>query len=390
MTRPLAQPFVLFLLCLLATAGGGGLLAQITLSNAYFPEAGDTLRLARAADVSVGNLLSLSGQDQTWDFGDRTARLEIDRPIVAADGRFPEADVIMEFSGGEQQYYSRSATEFALVGVVGGRGIVPGFEVSTEVDPARVTRRAPLDFGDQSIDINNNVVTIPRDSLPAAILDQLGTLGNGIDSVRFSTSSNRGTEVDGSGTLLLNGQRYEVLREVTVELITTNIALRSTALGRFTDVTTQLRALLPDSLARFLGPQPARQCYTFWNEDSKEAVVEIETTAANEVTEFTFRRNDVTSSLRDHFTAQARISVYPNPATGRATFRIDGVRGGRYELLLVNMLGRRIARRTFDPTGDPTLIELFVGDLPRGLYLYSLRNERGRTLATKRLLVGGR
>ncbi|MGK0334621.1 MAG: hypothetical protein ACI974_001444 [Paraglaciecola sp.] len=44
--------------------------------------------------------------------------------------------------------------------------------------------------------------------------------------------------------------------------------------------------------------------------------------------------------------------------------------------------------RTFSPIGDQTRLNVNVSTLPKGLYLYSLRNSLGRTITTKRLIVG--
>ncbi len=366
------------------------LTAQVTLNSDYFPAIGDTLQYARAADISSRDLLDQDGADRIWDFGDRAIRIPIDRPVVEleADDVFPQADLKIEIGDRSAEYYRVTDTEFTLVGVLSASDIFPNFIVRADVVPVRPVRRAPLSYNDVFTSNTENQVTISPDSIPTEILEGLPDEINATDSIRLITTSDRRDTVDAYGTVLLNDRSYEVLREVSTETITTRIEVL-TFLG-YQDVTGLLQTALPDSVARFLGPQTPTVSYTYWNPDNKEYIVRAETAeATGEVFELSFKRTEITNSTDGPFTTQARISVYPNPANHLATFQIDGIQNGRYELLLVNMLGRTVASRSFLPAGNPTRLELQVGHLPRGLYLYSLRNERGRTVATKRLLVGG-
>ncbi|MEM9528958.1 MAG: T9SS type A sorting domain-containing protein, partial [Bacteroidota bacterium] len=100
-----------------------------------------------------------------------------------------------------------------------------------------------------------------------------------------------------------------------------------------------------------------------------------------------YKRAQPTTSVGGPSFTQAKVKVYPNPASSLATFEMEGLERGTYTLSLIDLTGRRVAQREFTPLGNLTRLNLDVSRLPGGLYLYSLRNERGRMVATRRLQV---
>ena len=67
-------------------------------------------------------------------------------------------------------------------------------------------------------------------------------------------------------------------------------------------------------------------------------------------------------------------------------FKLFDLDAGQYQIRFYNILGKRLFERTYDLAGTET-IELNIGHLEKGTYLYSLLDKNGNKLITKRLIV---
>lgn len=373
-----------FLFVLLAT----GLSAQLTLTADYFPAAGDTLKLVNADSVFAANvdLMAEGGANLDWYFGNAVGTRDINEPVdgITIDA-FPNATLSIT-SNNTVSFYQVSETSFDLVGVQTGFDFLPNFPINTAVTPARPIRRAPLTFGDNFTSQTENAVTISPDSIPLEALAEIGDALNGVDSLRITTISTREDVVDAWGTVRLLDNFYPVLREKRTEGVFIRLEVQTLPLP-FVDVTGTISIINPE-LAQFVGQQPETVTYLFWNDESKEPIVEAVTAEeSGEVIRMQYKRAEQSTSTGGPGALRARIKVYPNPATELATFEVEGLQRGNYTLLLTDMVGRKVATRTFAPLGDQTRLTLDVSDLRAGLYLYSLQNEQGRRVVTKKLQV---
>ncbi|MBB4079871.1 hypothetical protein GGR28_002498 [Lewinella aquimaris] len=360
--------------------------AQVTLTNAYFPAAGDTLHYGVADSTFSVDLLT-AGAARQWDFGTQSAASTRTRVVeMASDTTFTDATLAVEIDGTTTGFYRVTESVYELIGVRGSLQLFPGYRFAAPVSPGRAIRRAPLNYGDQFSSITSNVLTVPRDSIPDEAFQLVGDALNNVDSIRITSVSNRIDEVDAYGTLTLNGQTYEVLRERRTETVNTTIEVKTGFLS-YIDVTALVRAQVPET-ANFFGSQDPTTTYYFWSNSEKESVATVTTDESGTPTGMTFIRGDATNSVGGPYLAQAQVKVYPNPARGRTTFEVEGLDPGNYTLTLTNVLGRKISATHFRPSGNQAVVPLDVSGLPRGAYLYSLTNERGRILTTRRLLVG--
>lgn len=381
MTKSLLALLLVF--CLVPLA------AQVTLSNDYFPVAGDTLKYNTVDSVYVSTLVVAdAAANLTWDFG--TPAIDEERSdavtTIGTDTSFLDADLKIR-TGDTESYYSVSDTEFNLVGVTASFALLPNFSVSTPADPARPTRRAPLNYLDTYETMTSNSVTVSVDSLPQDVLDLIGSAINNVDSLRITTTSERSDVVDAYGSLTIDGKTYDVLREARTESVFIDLDIRT----MFTpwNRVTFLIAIANPQLASFLGQQDVTKTYLFWSPEIIEPIVEITTLEqTGEIQRMDYRRRQRPVSTGGPGLRQAQVKVYPNPASQLATFEFIGLERGDYTLSVYNMAGSMIKSRTFSPIGDLTSLNVDVTALPKGIYLYNLRNSLGRTITTKRLIVG--
>ena len=367
-----------------------GLSAQITLTTDYFPVPGDTLRSVRADSTSTAaaatQLQAEGGADLAWNFSGLVAARNINEPVRAnTDTLFPNAGMVIQ-SDQTLSFYQSTATSFDLVGIRTDFDFLPNFPLSTAVSPARPVRRAPLNFGDSFTSVTENTVTISPDSIPEEAREEIGDVLDGVDSVRITTISTREDVVDAWGTVRLFDNFYPVLRERRTEGVFIRIELRTLPLN-WIDVTGTITLINPD-LAALVGQQPETVTYLFWNDESKEPIIEVITDEeSGQPSTLRYKRALQSTSTQGPGALQARVRVFPNPTRNFATFEIEGLAPGNYQLQLVNMTGKRVAIREFSPFGNQTRLNLDASELPAGLYLYSIQDGRGRRVVTKKLQV---
>jgi hypothetical protein len=376
----------ILLLVFIATS----LSAQITLTSDYFPMVNDTLKMTRADSSYAASvdLIIEGGADLDWYLGMPVGSSDFDRPVNAVtDDAFPTADVsILGSNGITETFFQISANSFDIVGVRTTLEILPNFPVEQALEPSRPSRRAPLNYEDSFSTVTENFTIISPDSLPEELLAELPATITAVDSIKITTISTRNDIVDAYGTVRLGDNFYSVLREKRTEVIDIRLAVKSAPFD-FIDITGTVTILNPQ-LAAFLGPQAATIQYLFWSDESVEPILDVNTDAGTgNVFRMEYKRAQTSTSTEGPAISQAQVTVFPNPATDLATFEVEGLVQGDYTLQVIDMAGRKVASRKFSPVGDQTRLTIDVSDLRSGIYLYSVRNERGRIIVTKRLKV---
>ena len=253
--------------------------------------------------------------------------------------------------------------------------------------PGRAQRRAPLEYQDRYVSTTVNTIAVDVDSIPDEVLDEVDEFRDllvGVDSIRIVSTSERTDVVDAYGMLTINGQTYEVLRERRMETSSASIFIKSGFLE--TDITSIVLSQQSE-LGDFLGTQEPTITYYYWTNTDKEAVAIVTADGTDAAQSLRFILGDVTNSVRGPQLTQAQVRVYPNPARDLTTFEAAGLQPGNYTLRVVNMLGREVIRQQITSVDGQVRTEVNVGQLPRGPYIYSMTNERGRILTTRRLLV---
>jgi hypothetical protein len=159
MKRMLLAP-VFSALCTLATA-------QITVTNATFPAAGDSLVYA-VDNAPLGmNPATPPGGNQTWDFS--TLQKDDNFSVVyqpANTGNqaanFPGAELVIKGQTGET-YFNITNTKFEALGYAGADPAGFGLNVVTKFTPPIYERYAPMVFFDIKPQQSNIGLTFPTD-----------------------------------------------------------------------------------------------------------------------------------------------------------------------------------------------------------------------------------
>lgn len=371
------------LLLLIFLIIGYSLAAQIVLQPTTLPRLGDTLRTA--VDNMPGNIsLMPSGADQRWDFtvlqSPFTRQIIIKSPEVGENrDRFPGANMLIELAEGAEAYYRFNISQQSTVQALGFFGKDPlnfGIKTLTKYNLPIVDQRAPLRYRDNNTVQSNLLLPFAADDLPNSILDQLPITP---DSVRIRVSINRQDVVDAWGKLTIPGGIYDVLREKRTEIRETRVEAK---LGTFP--WQNITDLIPNSE---LAGKDTTVTYYFFSNEAKEpiAVVTMDDDVKKAV-RVEYKANDITTDVQNVKYLKPGVYAFPNPAIVNVRFEFTNLIPGNYKISIYNILGAEVWKQYYYISGQRTE-KVDISSLRKGTYLYSLQNEWGKTIATKRLVV---
>jgi hypothetical protein len=359
------------------------LTAQIVLQTSTLPRVGDTLRTA--IDNLPGNISLLpSGADQRWDF--TTLQSPFTRQTVIkspGEGRFqnqfPTANMLIELAEGAETYYRFVNGQPSTVQLLGGFGKDPvglGVEVITKLNPPLVERRAPLRYRDNNLVKSALTIPFSADDLPRAILDQLPITP---DSLRIRIALDRQELVDAWGKLIIPGGIYDVLRQKRTEIRDVRVDARLGFLP-WQDIT----GLIPNS--NMIGKDTSVSYHFFSNEAKEPIAVVTMNNAGNRAQRVEYKASNGTTDVQNVKALKPSMYAFPNPAIVNVRFEFSNLNPGNYKVSIYNILGGEVWKNYYYINGQ-RIEKVDISHLRKGTYLYSLQDERGRTIVTKRLVV---
>lgn len=362
------------------------LIAQITIQPFTLPQIGDTLRTA--IDNLPSNIsLAASGANQRWDFTSLQApftRQTIIKPASEGnhDKLFRAATMLIQLSENAEIYYrsagNASQTVFQIVGFYGKDPVGFGINLLTRYTPPIVERRAPLNYKDNSRIETAILLPFSADDLPDFVLDQLPITP---DSLRIRLAIERRDVVDAWGKMTIPGGIYNVLREKRTEIRETRVEAKLASLP-WQDIT----GLIPNS---DLAGKDTTVYYYFLSDESKEpiAIVTMDRAEKRAIrVEFKADYNDPTTDIQNVKSLKPGVYAFPNPAIVNVRFEFSNLSPGNYKLTLYNILGAPVWSQRYYINGQ-RIEKVDISDLRKGTYLYSLQDDNGKTVATKRLVV---
>ncbi len=353
--------------------------AQITITNATFPVAGDTLKTA--TDLSPeGVIISAAGGPFTLDY----TTLQADNQTTTffrtasegmAFGSYPNAELVVILDAGAETYYDVSATAFSNLGFSGAE-ILTGLPLDANLKfvPPLKERQAPIDYPSLLNSETALSIAIPLDDLPDGILDSFGIPSGLIDSVGVQLTTSRADFTDAFGTLSIPGGTYDVLRIKRTDYSNTRLRVYNSLFG-WQDVTD----LFP--VPGF--GQDTTISYHYVNNTEKEpiAVVTMDSTGMMPMV-VEFKDNGVTSHTADEGARWSDIRVYPNPVVDRMTISFERPISETLSVQIYDATGRLV----FVQKNLTHLEEISFADQAEGIYSYSLFDENGKPVASGRFL----
>jgi hypothetical protein len=348
---------------------------QVTITNATFPAAGDSLKIA--TDVTPGGItMDPPGANYAWDYSSLTADT---RQVVvyqpASNGAdyasFPGADLVTIDALGDQAYFNVTSTAFEDLGLSGANiGFGLPFVTQLHFVPPLPERRAPLSFFDIHQSSSNISVAVALADLPAGLLDSLGIPSGLVDSVRIRINISRTEIADAWGTMMIPGGTYNVLRQHRTEYDQTRLDIHVPFLG-WTDVTdlVQLGGFGSDTT----------QTYFFWNDVAKEPIAVVTTDSSGlAASSIEFKDNGAPSAIKPVIQEQPMVRIYPNPVTDEVTIDMSLLKPDYYTLSVYDFSGQLILIKDL----ESNIEHIQVQTLPPGIYGFKVADRNHQMVST--------
>lgn len=352
------------------------LFGQPVITAEVLPKLGDTILMA-SDNLPEGIAILGEGENQSWDL--MSLQSAFTQKVAIQKGQrkipFTEKDVLMQEVNGINNFYKTDGHSLSLLGSIGLDPMNIGVQTTTYFDKPMQVAHFPLKYGQKAMNKGNFSFKVAVNDLPKEILY---TLPITPDSVRYRCSFQQEKIVDSWGTLALPDNTYEVLREKQLEERTYRVDIKVGNLP-WQDITEGVDDLKVQN-------KQISQSYHFYSNEttSKVAVAYMKKNGVNPETVF-YTVTDPTSTMR---TTNGRpdIYAYPNPAIQDVRFEFSNLKPSIYSLKIYNILGVVVMQKEYNLNGFKTK-KLDVSKLRKGTYLYSLSDAKGKTIATRRLMV---
>ncbi len=360
--------------------------AQITVTSATFPVAGDTLKFAVDNSPFGLSVATPPGGSQLWDFTALEASQvseTVYRPASAGSNvsNFPGADLVIIGQAGET-YFNVTNNAFEALGYAGDDPAGFNLDVVAKFSPPVAERKSPLQFFDISQQTTDLSLPFSTEDLPDDIFQGAPFTP---DSIRVRINNQRLDVVDGWGTCQIPGGTYPVLRQKRTEYTTTNLDVYISSpfpLG-WVDI-----SQFGGNLSDFVGTDTTITYRFVSGTEKEEIAVATMSNDLSEVEAVRFKNNGLVVDVDDPGVSpgSANIQAHPNPAVESVRFKCTNLRQDQYTLKIFNIVGKVVWKNTYYINGAFD-ITLDLEDFKKGTYLYSLADSKGNIIGTKRLVV---
>ena len=366
--------FTLFFVCTFA---------QITITNASFLSAGDTIRVLTDRTID-GILPSPGGGDQVWDYSSLSSgTLGENEVLEASEGEgfddFPGADLVVKLGLQAENFLIRNEETVGLIGFSGGDFGGNLFDVPIKYSEPYIIQRAPLNYEDEDIFITTLFAPAAREDIPDTLISQIPD-AIVFDSIRLRIDIEQSSDVDAWGTMHIPGASYEVLRENKFELRETKIEVKLGFIG-WSDISSLIEDLIPGVLGL-----DTIQYHYFFAEGINSPIAILQMDGDGEPVSVDYKYEGIVTATYKLSRDQPDFVAYPNPAVHKITLSSTNIPDGGYTVRIFNLLGQDAYREVHKFKGQE-VIDINVAFLKRGSYFYSILDSKGKPFKTKRLVI---
>ncbi len=354
---------------------------QVIITSNSLPHKKDTLEVLTDLLPSKFNL-GLTGNNVYWDFNSLTSPFiyqYILRNPNQGLGRndFPNSESFTKNSEGYEMYFKWSNQKMYIVGYYGYDFTKLGIKASSYfTKPFYTIRETPLRYGDRKKYNATLIMPVTKKDVPAFILKKLPYTP---DSLRFIMEVQRRDHIDASGMIDLHVQQYPVLRVSQKEWRNKKLEVKSQSIP-WQDVTELFKG------DRFLAPDSTYKILFLSNETRVPVVEFFLNPVTREIQKANYTSHPFLNNIVRIKQVNPDIFAYPNPTLGKLRLDFINLRSGFYTVKVRNLLGRLQWEHKYYIDNNKS-IRIDLTHLYKGTYFYSLINEQGETITTKRLVI---
>ena len=313
------------------------------------------------------------GPDRVWDF--TSLQSPFYRKFVYTKG--PSDNGLKIKKGSSSYEYVERDGSLYLSSIKNADPLLIGTPIELRCSPALLEYKNPIKYQDASSEYSRFIGYIPWNRVPAQYRFEGVNLS---DSIRIVLEVNRDDAVDAWGAVLMQHQAFDVVRERRIEEQVLSVLIRKEK-NLWVDVTDRFKELL-DGIAW----NSVTYSYLYLAEDMAGPVVEIYTNENDEIEKVIFSADPKMAKEISPSKRLRGVYVYPNPTFGDVRFEFFNLADGNYELSVYNVLGKKLWTAK-DPIVNSKVILADLSFLKRGTYFYSLKNESGKRIVTRRLII---
>lgn len=365
---------ILLLITPLSTFG------QTVIQSGSFPQPGDTL-FTHIDYLPSGINIETPRQGERWDFSTLQSpfarKMDIFPASVFSEHKyFPRANAAVLLKEDQLGFFHIGQKEISLLGLVGEDVLSLGLNTLTVFDPPLIERRAPLRYQDGYQTESLVQYRFALEDLPQ---NEFKALPFSPDSIRLSITFDRQDYVDAWGTMLIPGGIYDVLRERRQQLRTVEVEAK-VGQQSWQSVTHLL------STNKKIADQYSVNYYFHSNESRNPVAIVYMDGEEQQVLNVAYNAPMKADNIQQVGSIRPGLYAYPNPAIVNVRFEFTNLPAGNYKLKISNILGLEEWSETYYIDGHRTE-RVNIASLRKGTYLYSLVDEKGKTISTKRLVI---
>lgn len=353
---------------------------QTIIRSGSFPQPGDTLFTHidyLPANVNIG----AHKPGDRWDFSTLQSpfarKMDVFPATVFSEHKhFPKANAAVILQENQLGFFAIEDKGISLLGLIGDDLLDLGLNTITVFEPPLIERRAPLEYQDGYQTESAVKYRFALDDLPQ---NEFRELPFTPDSLSISITIDRQDYVDSWGTLLIPGGIYDVLRERRQQLRSVEVAAK---IGNqaWQEVTSLLKGNTK------VADQSSVNYYYHSNDSKNPVAIVYMDGNEQEVLNVAYNAPMRTEKVQQVGNIRPGIYAYPNPAIVNVRFEFTNLPPGNYKLSISNILGLEVWSGNYYIEGHRTE-KVNIASLRKGSYLYSLRDEKGKTISTKRLII---
>lgn len=342
--------------------------AQITITSADMPSAGDSVRVSYAASTnSIDH--TLTGPNYFWDFSTLipTAQQELrfDAP-TALPFNFISSIAVLNLSPDSlpfigsvpnnfTNYYKNSSSGYRANGLSFQYAPLGNFTVPVIYSSSDYIFRFPLNYTDMDTSDGAYNFNIPN----------LAYIGESI---------HRESNVDGWGTLVTPFGTFQCIRVVSAVSIIDTIGT--------------------DSITGFSIPRPVEMQYKWMANGMKIPVLEVDAqvlanteVVSNVVYQDSLRDSLFQVAVPELVQTISNAHVFPNPASGNCTVSYQVARAGQVELSITDLSGRTVKslENGYQSAGNH-FQQINLDGLSSGMYFLQIIS--GTSIITQKIVIG--
>lgn len=353
--------------------------AQITLDETILPQANDVYSsfIDELPDIDPGR----QGLDQFWDFSELSSGLVYESNLYPPDPLLIKSKVDYDFYRIENRkiyrLMKRVGDEIYEVAVQRPHPLNSDYITFARYENPKLIYFSPLSYRTEKTDRSSIYFDMPGQNIPQLIKDRLPVSA---DSIRLHVSTITDLRVDAAGTLLLGYERYDVLRQEVISSVDRQVEIYSA--GKWSVVNN----MILDPTEEFLGEKVEKH-YRFLAEDEKFPIAKITVDEAGEVLEAEVKAPEQIDHLVRADSDEPLLVLSPNPTYGDVKLELMNLNRGTYSFEIANIIGKKLWEKNVEVDRNYNSYKFNFGFLGKGTYLWTITDERGIRLTTKRLVI---